>query len=184
LSGALYSSGLLSYLKQNTCPHRGAWGALLCPSRAKCSKQMSKFNSGLEGFHNPLHDWGGHSESGSQAYNRIGYVHGTAFQLANNAASNKGDVAAASLKRDAARDKNPSFHSKKSTQPDDTICEESITRITSKGVRCRPTVYMTCDVSIYSGQYIVQQHQVHTSVDSTGKSNVQDRRERLGWSLQ
>ena len=36
-----------TYLKQNTCPHRGAWGALLCPSKAKCSKQMSQLDSGL-----------------------------------------------------------------------------------------------------------------------------------------
>ena len=92
-------------------------------------------------------------------------------RLQNGSVLNKDNVVAACQKRDAVRDKDPSFCRKQSARSNDMICEEFITQITSKTVLCQPTIDMTSNVSIDSGQHIVQQHQVRTSIDSASKSN-------------
>ena len=92
-------------------------------------------------------------------------------RLQNGSVLNKDNVVAACQKRYAIRDKDPSFCRKQFARSYDMICKEVITQITSKTVRCQPTINMTNNVGIDSGQYIVQQHQVRTSIDSASKSN-------------
>lgn len=76
--------------------------------------------------------------------------------LQNDTTSDENDVVAAGQKRDAVRNKDPSFCCQQSAGPNDIICEEVITQMTSTRVQCRPTIDMTSDVGIDSCQYIVQ----------------------------
>ena len=92
-------------------------------------------------------------------------------RLQNGSVLNKDNVVAAYQKRDAIRDKDPRFCRKQSAWSYDMICKGFITQITSKTARCQPTIDMTSNVGIDSGQYIVWQHQVRTSIDSASKSN-------------
>ena len=95
-----------------------------------------------------------------------------AARFQNDTTSEQDDVAAASQERNAVCDKDSRFCREQSARSDNMICGEFTTQLTLTRTQWQLTVDMTRDVGINSGQHIIQQYQVSTSVNGTGKSNA------------
>ena len=95
-----------------------------------------------------------------------------AARFQNDTAPEQDNVAAASQERNAVGDKDPSFCRKQSAGADDVICEGFIIQVTLAGTWNHLTVNMTRNVGINSGQHIIQQYQVCTSIDGAGKCDT------------